>query len=146
MTELQDSIAKITKEFENVQRMQKDAETQLAKTREEQKKAEEAFNRTTQEHGKLLADLDAKKIAADSAAAEAATRIQVNRDQTAELLRMRDDVDRREKGLATIKTAVKETAARLSSQESDLNRREQELSKHEADMARRKSKLQEALS
>jgi hypothetical protein len=146
MTELQDTFAKILANYESVQRMTRDAETVLANTKAEQKKAEEALNKSKQEHGKLLAELDAKKSAADSAAAEAATRIQVNRDQTAELLRMREDIDRRDKAVALREAAVTQVQTKMMSKSAELQAREDEVIKRETDMAARRAKLQEALS
>jgi hypothetical protein len=146
MSELQDTFAKIMANYDDVQRMTRDAEMRLANTKAEQKKAEEALNQSKQEHGRLLAELDAKKIAADSAAAEAATRIQVNRDQTAELLRMREDMDRRDKAVASREAAVTQVQTKLMSKAAELQTREADVAKHEADMAARRAKLQEALT
>jgi hypothetical protein len=146
MSELQDTFAKIMANYDSVQRMTRDAETTLANTKAEQKKAEEALNKSKQEHGKLLAELDAKKIAADSAAAEAALRIQVNRDQTAELLKIREDNERREKAVVVREAAITEVQKKLMSKSADLQAREDEVAKREADIAARRAKLQEALT
>jgi len=146
MSELQDSITKITANFDNVQRMMREAETALANTKAEQVKAEAALQATKQEHGALLGQLDAKKTEADRAAEEAATRIQLNRDQTAELLRIREDNERRDKAISAREAAVSEIQKKLMSKSAELDARALAIGETEADISRRKAKLQEALS
>jgi hypothetical protein len=146
MNELQDSITKIAANFDNVQRMMREAETALANTKAEQTKAEAVLQATKQEHGALLGQLDAKKVAADKAADEAATRIQLNRDQTAELLRIREDNERRDKAISAREAAVSEIQKKLMSKAAELAAREHEVHEAENRMAARQARLQEAMS
>jgi hypothetical protein len=146
MAELQDAFDKIKAGYDNVQASMSAAETALANTKVEQVKAEAALQAAKQEHGALLGQLDAKKTEADKAAEEAATRIQLNRDQTAELLRLKAEADKKLDVAERSQAMLNAMKQKLDAKEAELQAREQEVVKAENKMAARRAKLQEALS
>lgn len=145
MRELQDAIAGIVANFEKVSDNLRAAETALAKTKEENAKWDAALVQKKQDHGRLMSELEAKRVAADIAAEEAAARIKLNNEQMAELLKVRDDLKKRQVMVEQREATVVKVSKVMADAENALTARENDIATVEKDLARRKAKLQEAL-
>jgi SMC interacting uncharacterized protein involved in chromosome segregation len=144
--ELQDAINKIKTVYDGVQTAMEQAQSQLAKTREEIRAADAELAAKKSEHGKLMGELEAKRVEAERAAEENAKRIALNNDQVAELTRIKGELDKREKDLARREQAADLIMKRYSSSGVELDNRLAEVARKEAEIARRMAKMKEALS
>ena len=99
------------------------AEDKAAKARSEAEEFIKAADQVRQAHAGELAGHQRRH---DEAAAEAALRIQVGREQAAELMRIREEQDVRRKELNTWEDRLRKSEKQLLESAADLTRRRQE--------------------
>ena len=130
-------------EFEN---LQAEAKQKLEKTKQELGQAKAALAEATSNHQGLLTEIAAKKTEADASSEEAARRIKTGNEQVAELMRVKAELDEREKVLRVDESRFVEHERLVARREKELADQEAAFVQRSQALAVREKKFKEALS
>lgn len=126
--------------------MQTDTNLALGKSKRELEEVNAKLAEAQSKHQGLLSELNAKKAEADASSEEAARRIKLGNDQVTELMRVKNELQEREKALKADESRFVEHERLVAKREKELQEAEVDYVKRSQALKAREQKFKEAMS